>query len=488
MKSLKLYLVLLYLAMSTILQAQNFWGLPTQKSNKILTDTGCPTYDQTSPQVAFEWQYVIGTPDSMNLALDIEFDCDSNLVYLYKDFSQSTFFLVGMKQSGEELWRTLIITDDSIGFGLKITPLDTVFYVSGYWDIDNIRHFGITKLNNHGQKLWFKELSTTRNDSKKIREFNPNLIAVEDNHLLGTFIDKDEMFIAKMDSSGNIIWNKTMKSFGYDFHIYISYITFNQNSYYVFVNNHDTCFITNLSFQLEIINKIRISNELYNATFTDKSFIFTGYDYNNNNFVRKYNSDFSLQYEYLTYDEGTNLYDAASINTINDNSLLVFYEYEYPGFDYDIYYDFNVLHLDKNGQCKSTLYLGAAGSQYAVKMLNTKNGDCILYGYGYNSYYNQDMVALVKVKQWDPVGINDKNQTLRNMEIWPTPAHNNLQIKFSNHTVCTLKLYALTGKLLAQYRITDETTTIDISGLVPGIYIISTSDGEDKQFQRFAKN
>jgi hypothetical protein len=485
MKSLKFCLVLLCLAMSTILQAQNIWYCTQDVKEERNMETDCPFYMQADPQIEFEWQYVIGSPDSMNLALDIVFDKDSNLVYLYKDFWQNTYFLICMEQTGEELWRTSIFSDDSIGFGLKITPLGTDFYISGYWDIENLRHFGIAKINNHGKQLWVKDLFETKNDLKKTRDFNPNLITVENNNLLGTFIDKDSAYIVKIDSAAKILWNKNIDELGLNYTFYVFDIIYN-NKYKIFLNKYSICHIVELTLDSDVMTIKELSGYNYNATFL-KSYYFSGHDGDHNNYIRKYDAEFDLVYEYKTGDDGINLYDAATISILSDESLLVFYEYEYPGFDYNIYYDFNVLHLDKNGQCQSTLYLSAAGSQYAVKMLTTKNGDCILYGYGYNSYYNQDMVALVKVKQWDPVGINDKNQTLRNMEIWPTPAHNNLQIKFSNHTVCTLKLYALTGKLLAQYRITDETTTIDISGLVPGIYIISTSDGEDKQFQRFAK-
>lgn len=85
--------------------------------------------------------------------------------------------------------------------------------------------------------------------------------------------------------------------------------------------------------------------------------------------------------------------------------------------------------------------------------------------------------------------INNERELNFSYSLYPNPANNLLTIE--GKSIVTNKelasIYDLTDKLLMQFSLTGEKTTIDISSLTPGIYFLSLYDGEQTLQRKFAK-
>ncbi|MCK9206467.1 MAG: T9SS type A sorting domain-containing protein [Salinivirgaceae bacterium] len=472
--SIHLILSLCILFPAEVTKAQNFWEYSQQKSKNALNDTNCPVYNAYDPKITIEWQYALGEQGYDNSAYDIEFTPDSNLVYLYYSAFFQTYYLVCIEQNSNELWRTSIMANDTLSYGRKINWVDNYLYVSGSWDIGNTRFFGVTKLDKNGNQLWFKQLFSNSTTQKRIREYNPYLINVEDNFFLGSIVDKNELFVTKMDSSCNVIWKKTLTELGSNEYIRIFNVAFNLESYYVFASTLDTCYYWNIDLNGDVIKKGEIAEWHFATTWKNNKFYFTGSDYPDQ-WVRRYSNNLELEMEYrkLNSIEQYKIYDASDLRILKDKSILVFYDFLYDETGLgDMHTNFQVLHISEMGDCLSTLNLYSPNSQYSKKMLITNDESCIVFGYGYNYNYGKDMVAIGKIKRWDPVSISNTKVDSDEIMIFPNPVKNELNVSFSTLFTGEFKLMSINGFLIKQKTIYHLSYfNEDISNIRPGIYI-----------------
>ena len=473
---------------------QDFWQQgQMQKNTTAACDTGCQIYNVGDPEVTIEWQYVLGDTTSNNLALDIVFSNDSNLVYLYKSFLDYTVYLVCMQQNGIELWRTKIFTPDSIEFGNKITKLDSYYYVTGSWEIDNVSHFGAVKINSDGEKLWFKELFNVENTDKKIRLYNPYLLNAEGSNFLGSFVKSNGLSVAKLDSSCNVIWEKYLSEFGVTENIYIFNIAYDFEKYYVFASTHDTTYYYILNTTGYSVLNGKLPDKHFNTQFRNDKFYFTGYNENTDDFVRRYSNELKLETEFIKDNDSNSQYDiwdAADIKVINDESILVFYNYEYMvGGDYDVNSNFNILHLSRNCECLSTLNLYAPGSQYTIKLLTDAAENCLVFGYGYNAYYDKELIALGKILRWDPVKVPENSLPLTNsINIFPNPSKSGINIEFGRPFSGEIEIYSISGLRLIKQTVNSKTTgRFDVNRFNSGIYIITFTSKNEFLMKKFMK-
>ncbi len=68
------------------------------------------------------------------------------------------------------------------------------------------------------------------------------------------------------------------------------------------------------------------------------------------------------------------------------------------------------------------------------------------------------------------------------LEIYPNPAHNTISIKLPNNTAAaTVNIVGMNGAVVAEAAITGSNSTVDISGVTPGIYTVTVQYSNGKQ-------
>lgn len=81
-----------------------------------------------------------------------------------------------------------------------------------------------------------------------------------------------------------------------------------------------------------------------------------------------------------------------------------------------------------------------------------------------------------------------EEHTGKNIAVFPNPAHNVVTIRRSGSTRnAKLELTDLLGKVIMTENATDEFHTIDVSKLLPGIYLVKVSDGESIVVEKVLK-
>ncbi|NOQ74648.1 MAG: T9SS type A sorting domain-containing protein [Crocinitomix sp.] len=64
------------------------------------------------------------------------------------------------------------------------------------------------------------------------------------------------------------------------------------------------------------------------------------------------------------------------------------------------------------------------------------------------------------------------------LSAYPNPAQNQVTVNYSSEQTTILRMYSVTGRLMLEQKITDQTTVqLDISNFVPGLYIITDTEG-----------
>jgi len=84
-----------------------------------------------------------------------------------------------------------------------------------------------------------------------------------------------------------------------------------------------------------------------------------------------------------------------------------------------------------------------------------------------------------------PVGIDDHHQTINTLTIYPNPATNNITIDTPfNGSRC---IHNTSGQQLLQQEITEQNTTIDVSTLPSGIYVVKVVGDKGVSVGKFIK-
>lgn len=154
--------------------------------------------------------------------------------------------------------------------------------------------------------------------------------------------------------------------------------------------------------------------------------------------------------------------------------------------------DYWLVKIDTVGNIQWQKSLGGANNEEIYSFKQTNDGGYIVAGFTMSEdgdvSGNHGQADFWVVKLTRIVGVNENN-TFNNFSFYPNPATNLLTIEsksiVSNKELATI--YDLTGKLLMQFSLTGEKTTIDISSLTPGIYFLSLYDGEQTLQRKFIK-
>ena len=77
----------------------------------------------------------------------------------------------------------------------------------------------------------------------------------------------------------------------------------------------------------------------------------------------------------------------------------------------------------------------------------------------------------------------DKYGTLWGVKIYPNPVSDILSIDLAKTDNCELYLYDITGKLLLQKSVSSYPAQINVSGLKPGVYLLSIIDRKNHKYK-----
>ena len=132
-------------------------------------------------------------------------------------------------------------------------------------------------------------------------------------------------------------------------------------------------------------------------------------------------------------------------------------------------------------------YIGGDGHYDVFYMVATPDGGVAISG----SYIDvsaeplQKDGYLVKLDSSMFVGLPDYKMTEKEMliEVFPSPAHGQVTIS-SNIANYYIKLLDLTGKVIMEHQIRDKAENIDISHLLPGLYLLNAKFGQFSNTQK----
>jgi len=86
------------------------------------------------------------------------------------------------------------------------------------------------------------------------------------------------------------------------------------------------------------------------------------------------------------------------------------------------------------------------------------------------------------------VGIEDINESLTGIEVYPNPAENFVYLKMNHFEGCSYVLYNMNGSVLHRNAILGETSEIDFSYLLPAVYLLKVfRDHEEIQSFKILK-
>ncbi len=77
----------------------------------------------------------------------------------------------------------------------------------------------------------------------------------------------------------------------------------------------------------------------------------------------------------------------------------------------------------------------------------------------------------------------DKYGTLWGVKAYPNPVSDILSVDLAKTTNCELCLYDITGKLILQKSVSSYPAQINVSGLKPGVYLLSIIDRKNHKYK-----
>ena len=151
----------------------------------------------------------------------------------------------------------------------------------------------------------------------------------------------------------------------------------------------------------------------------------------------------------------TNLYYGRKINYYNNS-----------GFEQD---SWSVMHVDGCGEARIIYSNWDTSVSSDDKLIYYKKGD----------------------EEWGvphPVSVNEVYTGLMTLNVYPIPSKNYVNIFSENLAHGSLSVVSLTGEIVMAQNIKSNLTTIDISKLSSGIYLLIIETGKQKLFRKLVKN
>lgn len=109
--------------------------------------------------------------------------------------------------------------------------------------------------------------------------------------------------------------------------------------------------------------------------------------------------------------------------------------------------------------------------------INIGFSECCMDGFIYD--YQKD------TSKYKPVDIPGE-QYDKNIEIFPNPADDIINIEIENYNNTTIEIYSFSGKLIYSKEVSERIETIDISGYAKGIYLVKVMQANNVYIRKIA--
>ena len=80
--------------------------------------------------------------------------------------------------------------------------------------------------------------------------------------------------------------------------------------------------------------------------------------------------------------------------------------------------------------------------------------------------------------QIDEVGIADHVAEAFTLNMYPNPTNGNLNIRCDNVRIAQVQVFDIFGKLLLTESVNDNSTSLNLSGLASGVYVVRTTSAD----------
>ena len=152
-----------------------------------------------------------------------------------------------------------------------------------------------------------------------------------------------------------------------------------------------------------------------------------------------------------------------------------------------------MMKLDANGDSLWSTTFSAFTSSAGMDFHETDDQGFIISGYAYQDSNNQYYTYVIKTDSQGNVGniatvISKTNSALKNATLSPTILHEQSTISLPGDAISagnTATIIDITGRVLRQFNITSEKTTIERGTLAPGTYslLITNKEGSNVNFK-----
>jgi hypothetical protein len=333
--------------------------------------------------------------------------------------------------------------------GINSTSSDKDFPINrGAYDM------WIVKLSIQGNVLWKRNISGTKDDfvSELIDIDNKTFaIAAKTNSLDGDMVGALGDFSIKMDSSGNIIWKKSLSYINSSLAGLqeLNAITMNKNGI--------------VSVGTKVIDLVIPNPSPYTWDFM----------------IIK--SDTAGISKWFKLFGGSRTDVATSVKSFSNGDLLV------TGYtqsnDLDVYnsngdLDFWVLRLDSLGNLKNANCYGGSKEDQGYYSMIDKKGNVLVIGFSYSSngtfLQNKGLAdwAILKLKYGPTNTENSANERIIITE-YPNPVTDKLVVKVSSRITPKFSMYDIAGRLIYHSNNLENITTIDMTVYPNGFYFLT---------------
>jgi Secretion system C-terminal sorting domain len=356
----------------------------------------------------------------------------------------------------------------------------------------------------------------------------------------------DDIFIAKYNTSGNVVWAKSAGDIGWDEanavaadasgNVYMAGIfdspTINfgattlintdnsGNTYDIFLTKYNTngtvqwaksaggaSFDYALSVGLNTLGNIYVagyfgSPEMYFGSDSLENYDSLGVT--NDLFLAKYDTNGNEIWAKSAGGDGDDISTSVAVDATGNTFLTGYFNSPSVAFgssiltneDTNYYQDIFIAKYDASGNVLWAKSTGGSSDDEANSITIDATGNAYVAGgyysptmpFGTNTLINVDNTANTEdvfvAKLSNIVGINEMNYS-ENISVYPNPATNDLTIEVSQKSL--IEIYNIEGRLIESTKTNNSFTKIDISWLSKGMYFLKASNDLGNAVVKFVK-
>jgi len=343
----------------------------------------------------------------------------------------------------------------------------------------------LIKLDPKGKITWDKTIGGIGNDIPvKVIQTEKNEIVVgaytnSPSLIKNPSSQKNDIYIVKFDSNGNLLWENT---YGNDNDDKLIDIIQKEDQFILFSNNFSEKNSSNIQIfsinnEGDLLHK-KILNDyssyLHHIDNYDNQFILTVNEKKNNDIVNKilfYDNTFNLISSTTidsknTFDLKENYYHSNNIIISTSNQINTL-ENKKTTANPESYFMYET--FDLSGKKITSLKLGNKGYNYLEKSIKTRDNSIILFGSSAEiKNNNQENSKLYLVK----IGDNESQSKRDYIEVYPNPTNNFTNILINkDFDKATIEIYNISGQHLQSIDVKYRSTPISLGDYPSGVYI-----------------